>query len=43
MKRKDILDALQEFMINSNVDHDSKIWREALDALIAIQTKQIED
>ena len=43
MKRKDILDALTEFMINSNVDEGSALFQRALDALIAIQIKQIED
>ena len=43
MKRNDILNAIQEFMVNSNVDPDSKIFKQALDALIAINLKQIED
>lgn len=43
MNRKDILDALTEFMINSNVDQASKLFQQALDAIIAIQTKEIED
>ena len=43
MNRKDILDALTEFMINSNVDQESKLFQQTLDAIIAIQTKQIED
>ena len=43
MNRKDIVDALQEFMVNANVDPESKIFKQALDALIAINLKQIED
>lgn len=43
MNRKDILDALTEFMINSNVDEGSILFQKALDAIIAIQLKQIED
>ena len=43
MNRKDIVDAIQEFMVNSNVDPDSNLFKQALDALIAINLKQIED
>lgn len=43
MKRKDIVDALQEFMVNANVDPESNLFKQALDALIAINLKQIED
>ena len=43
MKRNDILNALQEFIVNSNVDPDSNLSKQALDALIAISLKQIED
>ena len=43
MKRNDILKALQEFIVNSNVDPDSNIFKKALDAVIAINLKQIED
>lgn len=43
MKRKEILDALTEFMINSNVDQESTLFQQALDAIIAIHLKQIED
>ena len=43
MKRKDIVDALQEFMVNANIDPESKLFKQALDALIAINLKQIED
>ena len=43
MNRKDILDALIEFMFNSNVDEGSILFQKALDAVIAINLKQIED
>ena len=43
MKRKDILDALTEFMFNSGVDVESIMFQKALDALIAIQLNQIEE
>ena len=43
MNRKDILDVLIEFMLNSSVDEGSILFQKALDAVIAIQLKQIED
>ena len=43
MNRKDIVDALQEFMVNANIDPNSKLFKNALDALIAINLKEIED
>ena len=43
MNRKDIVDTLQEFMVNSNVDPESNLFKQALDALIAINLKEIED
>ena len=43
MKRKDILDALTEFMINSNVDPESKLFKDALEALLAINLNKVEE
>ena len=43
MKRKDILDALTEFLLHSNVDQESKLFQQALDAIIAINLNEIEE
>lgn len=43
MKRKDILKAFENLLINSNVDPDSKVWKDAIQALIAINLQEIED
>ena len=43
MKRKDILTAFENLLINSNVDTDSKVWKEAIKALIAINLQEIEE
>ena len=43
MKRKDILKAFENLLINSNVDPDSKVWKEAIQALIAINLNEIEE
>ncbi len=43
MKRNDILKALENFVVNSGVDTESKLFKEAVNALLAISLKQIED
>lgn len=43
MKRENILNALENVLINSNIDQSSELWKNAIDALIAIQLKEIED
>jgi len=43
MKRKDILKAFENLLINSKVDPDSKVWKEAIQALIAININEIEE
>lgn len=43
MKRKDILKAFENLLINSNVNPDSKVWKEAIQALIAINLQEIEE
>lgn len=43
MKRKDILKAFENLLINSNVDPDSKVWKDAIQALIAININEIEE
>jgi hypothetical protein len=43
MKREDILNVLENVLINSNIDTNSKLWKNAIDVLIAIQLKEIED
>lgn len=43
MKRKDILDAIQELMVNSNVEIGSKLWNNAMKAFVAISLNKIEE
>jgi len=43
MKRKEILDSIQEFMINSNVEIGSKLWNRMYNAFIAISLNNIEE
>lgn len=43
MKKADILEAIKEFMINSNVDPESVVWKNAMDAFIAISINKIEE
>ena len=43
MKRKDILKAFENLLINSNVDPNSKVWKDAIQALIAININEIEE
>jgi len=43
MKRKDILDVIQEFMVNSNVEIGSKLWNDAMKAFVAIALNKIEE
>ena len=43
MTKAEVLDRLYAFMINSNVDTESKLFKDALDALLAINLNQIEE
>ena len=43
MKRKDILDAIQKLMVNSNVEIGSKLWNNAMKAFVAISLNKIEE
>ena len=43
MTKAEVLDRLYTFMINSNVDTESKLFKDALDALLAINLNQIEE
>ena len=43
MKRKDILDAIQELMVNSNVEMGSKLWNNVMKAFVAISLNKIEE
>lgn len=43
MKRKDILDAIQEFMVHSDVEVESELWNNAMKAFVAIALNKIEE
>ena len=43
MTRTEVLDRLYAFMINSNVDPESKLFKDALDALLVINFNKVED
>ena len=43
MTRKDILDRFENVLVNSYIDPDSKLFKEAIEALIAISLNQIEE
>lgn len=43
MTRTEVLDRLYAFMINSNVDPESKLFKDALDALLSINLNEVED
>ena len=43
MTRTEVLNRLYAFMINSNVDPESKLFKDALDALLAINLNKVED
>jgi hypothetical protein len=43
MTRTEIMRRFENVLVNSNIDPDSKIFKQAIEALIAICTKEIED
>lgn len=43
MTRTEIMRRFENVLVNSNLDPDSKIFKQAVEALIAICTKEIED
>jgi hypothetical protein len=43
MLRKEILRRFENLLVNSNIDVNSKVWKEAIEALIAININQIEE
>lgn len=43
MTKAEVLYRLYTFMINSNVDTESKLFKDALDALLTINLNKIED
>lgn len=43
MTKTEVLDRLYAFMINSNVDPESKLFKDALDALLSISLNKVED
>ena len=43
MTKTEALDRLYALMINSNVDTESKLFKDALDDLLAINLNQIEE
>ena len=43
MQREEILRRFQNLMMNSNIDFESNLFKEAMDAFIAIALKEIED
>mgnify|MGYP000134892965 CR=1 FL=1 len=43
MTKTEVLDRLYAFMINSNVDSESKLFKDALEALLAINLNKVEE
>ena len=43
MTKAEVLDRLYALMINSNIDPESKLFKDALEALLAINLNQIEE
>lgn len=43
MLRNEILNRIERVLINSNLDLDSILFKEAVEALVAIALKEIED
>lgn len=43
MTKTEVLDRLYAFMLNSNVDPESKLFKDALDALLAINLNKVEE
>ena len=43
MTKTEVLDRLYAFMINSNVDPESKLFKDALEALLAINLDKLKE